>query len=73
MPTITISCEGDRTFRDTLNILARRRGVKIAQLVKQALEREYGPELAEVRSLFFANSETQMSQVEHERDTSNER
>ncbi len=64
MPYVSISLQGNRNYKDAINILARRKGVSMGDIVREALDQVHGDELKEIEALFFAQSETRMSHME---------
>lgn len=63
----SISIRGDRRYVDAVHLVAKRRGTNSAALVREALDKLFGEELAECQS-FLANSEPNSFQKELKRD-----
>jgi hypothetical protein len=73
----TISFRGDREDVRLLNVLAATRGVKIGELVREAVDMVYGDDLRRCADFFVASGEQQNAQVSnsssHNRESSGRR
>lgn len=47
MKATNISCYGDQRYKDLLSAVARKKGIKVAKLVRDAIDTVYAVELAE--------------------------
>lgn len=54
--TTNISCTGDDKFKRVLATLSAQRGETVAVLVREALDKTYGGDMAEIERFLFANS-----------------
>jgi hypothetical protein len=61
--TISISLRGNRDYRLALNIIAARRGKLIGDIVRDAIDEMYGPEIADTISKNFTIDETSKHQT----------
>jgi hypothetical protein len=66
--TLSVSVNADREFIDALSVLARRKGKRMGELVRDALDKEYGSELGEILS-FFASDVASKQQTLRKRRT----
>lgn len=60
--TISISLVGDRNYVNALSALAHKRNKRIGDLVREALDAQYGDELKELVS-FFENGDASVHQM----------
>lgn len=52
MGALTVSCESDQEYKKLLKLLAMEKGISIARLVRDALDKVYGEDLTRVGSFF---------------------
>lgn len=68
MNSTSISVRGDRIFVRKMRLIAERKGLKLAEIVRNALNKEYGKELDELDLLdsFFETDGTSEYQMVNE-------
>jgi len=60
----TVPVRGNRTYANAVGLVARKRNMMIADLVRMALNASYGSEIEEAEK-FFADGDTQKTQTNH--------
>jgi hypothetical protein len=69
MASTTVSIQGDKTYRDALSALARKKGKTMAEMVRDAVDARYGGELKPFL-IFFAEGVADGKQSEPKGDKS---
>ncbi len=64
MGALTVSCESDQEYKKLLKLLAMEKGISIARLVRDALDKVYGEDLTRVGS-FFTSSVSNEAQPDY--------
>ncbi len=57
MTAISVSCRGDKPYIKALKVVAAQNGIPVADLVRNALDAQYGDTLKSHLAIFNAHSE----------------
>lgn len=63
--TLSVSLKADRLYIQALTVIAKKRGKTVGELMRQAADAAFGPELAPI-VLFFEQSGNQINQTKED-------